>query len=60
MIAEANLSIFVYRLFRGVFTPDQMSEMSPDERSANSTKQPVDKYRKISFHNLCVIYYVCY
>ena len=27
---------------------------SPDERSENFTKQPVDKYRKISFSNLCV------
>ena len=27
---------------------------SADEQSENFTKQPVDKYRKISFCNLCV------
>ena len=42
---EANLSIFVYRLFPII---------CPDKRSENSSKQPVDKYRKISFCNLCV------
>ena len=50
-IAEGNLSIFVYRLFREVFTP---LIRSSDERSENFMKQPVDKYRKISFCNLCV------
>ena len=52
-----NLSIFIYRLFRGVFTPpirtDETDE-SPDERSEKYMKQLVDKYRKISFCNLCV------
>ena len=46
--------IFLYlstRLFRGVFTPLIRTD---DERSENFTKQPVDKYRKISFCDLSV------
>ena len=46
-ITEANLSIFVYRLFC-------VHSSHPDERSETPKKQPVDKYRKISFCNFCV------
>ena len=36
---------------------EKSSLISPDEWSENFTKQPVDKYRKISFCNLCAYIY---
>ena len=45
-VIECSMVSFVHKDYK-----------SPDEQTENFTKQPVDKYRKISFCNLCKYFY---